>query len=269
MVKEVRIELTPAQKAKIKEATGKNVPEIRVSSLGSNIAVSPVQKDLRAQELSAQELRLRTSPRQELSAQESDGPGPCRPRSCRPRSLRLRSSPAQELSAQESVGPGSDGPGPHGAGAVGAGAVGPGAIGAGVSAQELSAQELSAQESDGPGALGSGAVRPGHSAIRGPRIPEALPVRSKRPALAGRFLYQTIERSQRQTTLQPREAKPSRAERIFTLAAAPGRRAPSGLSKTARTMKRSGFTEGAMGSFPSAVRGCSIVAGDIVATAPE
>ena len=41
MAKEVRIELTPAQKAKIKEATGKSMGEIRVSSLGKNLAVSP------------------------------------------------------------------------------------------------------------------------------------------------------------------------------------------------------------------------------------
>src|SRR6476659_6092577 len=43
MAKEVRIELTPAQKAKIREATGKTMSEIRVSSLGKNIAVSPGQ----------------------------------------------------------------------------------------------------------------------------------------------------------------------------------------------------------------------------------
>ena len=40
MPKEVRIELTAAQKAKIKAATGKTMSEIRVSSIGKNLAVS-------------------------------------------------------------------------------------------------------------------------------------------------------------------------------------------------------------------------------------
>jgi hypothetical protein len=46
MAKEVRIELTAAQKAKIKAATGKTLSEIRVSSLGKNLAVHA--KSLRA-----------------------------------------------------------------------------------------------------------------------------------------------------------------------------------------------------------------------------
>ena len=40
MANEVRIKLTDEQKAKIKEATGKEMPEIRVGSLGDNPAVS-------------------------------------------------------------------------------------------------------------------------------------------------------------------------------------------------------------------------------------
>jgi hypothetical protein len=43
MAKEVRIQLTPEQKAKIKAATGKTMGEIRVTSLGNNLAVSPSQ----------------------------------------------------------------------------------------------------------------------------------------------------------------------------------------------------------------------------------
>src|SRR6266545_1206030 len=70
MAKEVRIELTPAQKAKIKEATGKNVPEIRVSSLGKNIAVSPVQKDLRAQDLKAEDLKAEDLKAEDLKAED-------------------------------------------------------------------------------------------------------------------------------------------------------------------------------------------------------
>jgi len=44
MNKEVRISLTAAQKAKIKAGTGKSMEEIRVSSLGRNLAVAPGQK---------------------------------------------------------------------------------------------------------------------------------------------------------------------------------------------------------------------------------
>ena len=41
MGNEVKIKLTDAQKAKIKEATGKDMPEIRVESFGGNPALSP------------------------------------------------------------------------------------------------------------------------------------------------------------------------------------------------------------------------------------
>ena len=40
MSNEVKIKLTDAQKAKIKEATGKDLPEIRVESFGGSPAVS-------------------------------------------------------------------------------------------------------------------------------------------------------------------------------------------------------------------------------------
>jgi hypothetical protein len=49
MAKEVKIQLTAAQKAKIKAATGKTLSEIRVSTLGKNIAVSAGQKSTRMQ----------------------------------------------------------------------------------------------------------------------------------------------------------------------------------------------------------------------------
>ena len=48
MANEVRIKLTDEQKAKIKEATGKDMPEIRVGSLGDNPAVSAEDGDPRA-----------------------------------------------------------------------------------------------------------------------------------------------------------------------------------------------------------------------------
>ncbi len=49
MAKEVRIQLTEAQKAKIKAATGKTMAEIRVSSIGKNLAVAPGQKTTMAE----------------------------------------------------------------------------------------------------------------------------------------------------------------------------------------------------------------------------
>ena len=47
MANEVRIDLTEAQKAKIKTGTGKDMSEIRVSNLEKNPAVSPGQSSLR------------------------------------------------------------------------------------------------------------------------------------------------------------------------------------------------------------------------------
>jgi hypothetical protein len=58
MSKDVRIELTEAQKAKIKAATGKTVEELHVSKVGDNVAVTPAI-DLRAQDtrIQAEDLR--------------------------------------------------------------------------------------------------------------------------------------------------------------------------------------------------------------------
>jgi hypothetical protein len=44
MSNEVKIKLTDAQKEKIREATGQDLPEIRVENFGSNAAVSPSEK---------------------------------------------------------------------------------------------------------------------------------------------------------------------------------------------------------------------------------
>jgi hypothetical protein len=57
MAKEVRIPLTAAQRAKIKAATGKVMTEIRVSSIGKNLAVSAGQKSLRGEALRGEALR--------------------------------------------------------------------------------------------------------------------------------------------------------------------------------------------------------------------
>jgi D-sedoheptulose 7-phosphate isomerase len=59
MAKDVTIKLTAAQKAKIKAATGKNLAEIRVSSLGKNVAVSAGQKSTRAISAEATRMSLR------------------------------------------------------------------------------------------------------------------------------------------------------------------------------------------------------------------
>ena len=54
MGNEVKIKLTDAQKAKIKEATGKDLPEIRVESFGS----SPARRRATAPALRASNTRL-------------------------------------------------------------------------------------------------------------------------------------------------------------------------------------------------------------------
>jgi hypothetical protein len=59
MAKEVRVQLTAEQKAKIKSAIGTTMTEIRVSSLGKNVAVSPAQKTTRLSEHGLREEGLR------------------------------------------------------------------------------------------------------------------------------------------------------------------------------------------------------------------
>ena len=46
MAKEVRIQLTPAQKAKIKSGTGKSMGEIRVSPVGKNLSAKFTAKPM-------------------------------------------------------------------------------------------------------------------------------------------------------------------------------------------------------------------------------
>jgi hypothetical protein len=70
MAKDVRIELTAAQKAKIKAATGKTLSEIRVSTLGKNLAVSTGQKSTRMQ---AESLRG-DAPRAQAESLRGDAP---------------------------------------------------------------------------------------------------------------------------------------------------------------------------------------------------
>ena len=57
MAKEVKIELTEAQKAKIKAATGKNMSELKVTNVGANVAVSTSEKSPRGAGISEQGLR--------------------------------------------------------------------------------------------------------------------------------------------------------------------------------------------------------------------
>jgi hypothetical protein len=54
MANEVKIKLTDAQRAKIKSATGKDMSEIRVGSLGKNPAVSATEKTLSARVVAKQ-----------------------------------------------------------------------------------------------------------------------------------------------------------------------------------------------------------------------
>jgi hypothetical protein len=48
MANEVKIKLTDEQKARIKEGTGQDLPEIRVSNVGNNPATAPVMASPRA-----------------------------------------------------------------------------------------------------------------------------------------------------------------------------------------------------------------------------
>ena len=59
MTKEVRIELTEAQKAKIKAATGKTMSELKVTSVGDNVAVSASEKSTRISEQGLREDGMR------------------------------------------------------------------------------------------------------------------------------------------------------------------------------------------------------------------
>jgi hypothetical protein len=48
MANEVKIKLTDEQKAKIKEGTGQDLPEIRVSNVGENAALAPIASPRKA-----------------------------------------------------------------------------------------------------------------------------------------------------------------------------------------------------------------------------
>jgi hypothetical protein len=63
MSNEVKIKLTDAQKAKIKEATGKDLPEIRVETFGSSPALSGHAASTRASNRAATKASLRAGTR--------------------------------------------------------------------------------------------------------------------------------------------------------------------------------------------------------------
>ena len=69
MANEVKIKLTDAQRAKIKSATGRDMTEIRVGSLGSNPAVSSPKKTLSAR--SARDIASARSARDIASARSA------------------------------------------------------------------------------------------------------------------------------------------------------------------------------------------------------
>ncbi len=67
MANEVRIKLTEAQRAKIKSATGKDMTEIRVGSVGNNPAVSTSKKTISAR--SARSMATRSA--RDISAESA------------------------------------------------------------------------------------------------------------------------------------------------------------------------------------------------------
>jgi hypothetical protein len=70
MTKEVKIELTEAQKAKIKAATGKNLSELKVTSVGKNVAVSTSETSTRISEQGLREEGMRSIEEQGMRGAE-------------------------------------------------------------------------------------------------------------------------------------------------------------------------------------------------------
>jgi ABC-2 type transport system ATP-binding protein len=70
MANEVRIKLTNEQKAKIKEATGKEMTELRVESVGGNPAFSPVAPKLSARATAARAASARATSARAESARK-------------------------------------------------------------------------------------------------------------------------------------------------------------------------------------------------------
>jgi hypothetical protein len=95
MTKEVKIQLTAAQKAKIKAVTGKTLSEIRVSSLGKNIAVSAGQKSTRMQAEALRAQSPRAVGQEALRAQSPRAVGQEALRAQSPRSVAAESLRAQ------------------------------------------------------------------------------------------------------------------------------------------------------------------------------
>jgi hypothetical protein len=92
MAKEVRIQLTAAQKAKIKSATGKEMAEIRVARLGKNLAVSP------ATGLSAKDMSIKA---QDMSISAHDMSIKAQDMSIKAQDLTSQDLTSQDLTSQD------------------------------------------------------------------------------------------------------------------------------------------------------------------------
>ena len=63
MANEVKIKLTDEQKAKIKEETGHDIPEVHVASLGSNAPIAPAVAPRLASKASPRMMARKAAPR--------------------------------------------------------------------------------------------------------------------------------------------------------------------------------------------------------------
>jgi len=99
MANEVRIKLTNEQKAKIKEATGKEMTELRVESVGGNPAFSPVAPKLSARATAARAASARATSARAESARATAARSTAA-RSTAARSTAARSTAARSTSAR-------------------------------------------------------------------------------------------------------------------------------------------------------------------------
>jgi uncharacterized protein YjbI with pentapeptide repeats len=99
MSKDVRIELTESQKAKIKAATGKTIGELHVSKVGDNVAVTPAI-DLRAQDtrIQAEDMSIKA---QDMSIKAEDMSIKAQDMSIKAQDLTSQDLTSQDLTSQD------------------------------------------------------------------------------------------------------------------------------------------------------------------------
>ena len=108
MTKEVKIELTDAQKAKIKAAIGKTMSELRVTSVGDNVAVSASEKSTRLSEQGLREQGMRAEIGEQGIREQGIREQGLREQGLREQGLREQGLRGGEIGEQGLRGPGDD-----------------------------------------------------------------------------------------------------------------------------------------------------------------